>query len=357
VNLELSFKEQERIDVAVGLYRTKDVTFGSYLHEWSASKGKDKKPPEQVNYWNANLSNEIEVETDLYLQHLLVENKDNNNFTLPCLNYGSNGFAKHGVTVLFGGDHGDNHCPISCKLNLSPPEERKRRQELGYQFPVVCFASVACSKDAYDLMDATVMPQVKDQLFILRWSSLVTVYHKLRMRECFRSCMVPASINKFIIGFITKTDDYGNKFVSTTFAHGKAQQLTFGYIDLLDSMFMDVHQHDLAAQITIGCFNELFLGDLAFLAMLIGMNNSSGSHCLMCLRTRSEFNCNHNQCTKRTRETLEHALEQYILKHSDGKKGPPERKGLQTSTELTAKGCGRSIPRGLLFPSCTAPWD
>jgi hypothetical protein len=193
VNLELSFKEQDRIDIAVGLYRTREVTYGSYLHEWASSKGKEKKPPEQVHYWNGNLASEIEAEIDLYLQHLFLQNKEDS-YTLPCLDYDSNGFNKKGLTILFGGDHGDGHCPISCKLNLSSPEERKQRQELGYQCPVICFASVECSKDSYDLMDKTVMPRVKAQLLELQHKSLVTVFHRKNYRTCFRSYMVPSCI-------------------------------------------------------------------------------------------------------------------------------------------------------------------
>jgi hypothetical protein len=107
VNLQLSFKEQEGIDLAVVLHRTKEATFGSYLHEWASSKGKEKKPPEQVHYWNAKLSNEIEVETDLYLQHLFLQNKDNALFTFPCLDYDTNGFDRKVIAILVGGDHGN----------------------------------------------------------------------------------------------------------------------------------------------------------------------------------------------------------------------------------------------------------
>jgi hypothetical protein len=45
------------------------------LHEWASSKGKEKKPPEQIDYWNAKLSSETEAETDWYP------------FTLPCLDF------------------------------------------------------------------------------------------------------------------------------------------------------------------------------------------------------------------------------------------------------------------------------
>ena len=45
----MSAKEQHRIDVEVGMSQTnKQVVFGSYLHEWSVAKLKEKKLPEKV---------------------------------------------------------------------------------------------------------------------------------------------------------------------------------------------------------------------------------------------------------------------------------------------------------------------
>ena len=41
VNLQLLLEDRQRIDVDVGLNRTKDAIFGSYyLHEWVANKRK-----------------------------------------------------------------------------------------------------------------------------------------------------------------------------------------------------------------------------------------------------------------------------------------------------------------------------
>jgi hypothetical protein len=51
---------------------------------------------------------------------------------IPVLDYVGDGFVNPGVTVLFGGDHGDKHCPISCKINLSPPSIRKEKKQLSY---------------------------------------------------------------------------------------------------------------------------------------------------------------------------------------------------------------------------------
>lgn len=48
--------------------------------------------------------------------------------------------------------------------------------------------------------------------------------------------------------------------------------------------------------------------------MLIGMNNSSGAYCLMCMSRRSQFNCDHNTAlTLRTKEKLANCLEEYLV--------------------------------------------
>ena len=42
VNIGMATKEIERIDMQVGLYRTKLALFGSYIHEWSKTKIKQR---------------------------------------------------------------------------------------------------------------------------------------------------------------------------------------------------------------------------------------------------------------------------------------------------------------------------
>jgi hypothetical protein len=164
VNIGMATKEIERIDMQVGLHRTKLALFGSYIHGWLKTKGKEKKAPEQVCFGNSKLAHEIVAEVDLYIRHLFLLDTNNELNAIPLLDYVADGFDRPGVTVLFGGDHGDRHCPISCKINLSLPAVQKEKRQLSYQCPVVVFASVECSADAYSLMDSTVMPMVKQQL-------------------------------------------------------------------------------------------------------------------------------------------------------------------------------------------------
>jgi hypothetical protein len=358
VNLQLSLEEQEWTGVTVGLYRTKEVTVGTYLHEWSTSKGKEKKPPEQVHYWNANLMNEIEVETNLYLQHLFEKNKENVAFNMPCLDYDSNGFNKKGVTVLFGGDHGDQHCPISFKINLSTPEERKegeKRTQLSMSCSVLCKHSMFKGRLRFD------------GLYHCNANNQTTTTRTGRKSACH---YVPPKEQEPLLLFLhgpflnhsyhysfptIRTDATdGEDIVSMTFAHGTTGQPQFGALDLVDDLFQGVPDFELCVNITISSFNELFIGDLALLAMLIGMNNSSGSHCLMCIRKGTNFNCNHNhQLTKRTKATLEYALEQFMLKANN-----PTHKGpANAPMASTLKDCGISTHKGLWSPYCIlVPW-
>jgi hypothetical protein len=50
VNMSMSTKEILRIDQQVGLYQTREAVFDSHIHEWALTKGKEKKPPEQVHF-------------------------------------------------------------------------------------------------------------------------------------------------------------------------------------------------------------------------------------------------------------------------------------------------------------------
>jgi hypothetical protein len=101
---------------------------------------------------------------------------------------------------------------------------------------------------------------------------------------------VPSSIRAGTIGFIeSRTEGSDKEILRMTFSHGTAA--TFGSIDIDDPVFLGVQFFELEAKVVNNEFNKLFIGNLAFLAMLIGMNHSAGDHCLMCALKGSEFNC------------------------------------------------------------------
>lgn len=193
------------------------------------------------------------------------------------------------------------------------------------------------SKDAYDLMNNTVMPMVKDQLLKLEESSVITVYHRTKSTEIFRSYTVPSTILPATIAFLQQplpqgnnNNVVGNSQIMMTYAFGKEGEVPiFGSIVIDDPVFIGIHYFELGATVVISQFNALFIGDLAFLAMLIGMNNSSGAHCLMCMSGRSNFNCEHNSLTMRTKESLVQCLEEYMLAQTHPtRKAPPNVKGV-----------------------------
>jgi hypothetical protein len=147
--------------------------------------------------------------------------------------------------------------------------------------------------------------------------------------------LVPSSTRPQTIAFLQKTNDDQSASSSMTFAFGDTgTEPQFGSVVLDDPVFADVPFFELGAKVVISSFNELFIGDLAFLAMLIGMNNSSGAHCLMCLSKGADFNCPHadTMAQLRTKASLVECLEKYMLLWSDpSKKGPPNYKGVNCS--------------------------
>jgi hypothetical protein len=195
---------------------------------------------------------------------------------------------------------------------------------------MIQFASVQCSKDAYELMNNTVMPMVKQQLIERKQSSIVTVYHTKNPIKAFRSYTVPSSIRPTTVAFLQETTTGSDKVIIMTFAYGDTpRQEIFGSIRIDDPVLRHVPFFELGAKVVISTFNELFIGDLAFLAMLIGMNNSSGAHCLICMLKKSQFNCEHTQLTPRTKESLAECLEEYmVLVNHPTKKAPPNYNGV-----------------------------
>jgi hypothetical protein len=85
--------------------------------------------------------------------------------------------------------------------------------------------------------------------------------------------------------------------------------------------------------------------------MLIGMNKSSGAHCLMCMFKGSEFNCpQHTILPARTKEALVECLEQYMLLSSHPtRKAPPNYKG------VNGPGLWNINPQRIIIPILHCP--
>lgn len=212
---------------------------------------------------------------------------------------------KPGIVVLFGGDHGKGSCPCCIKLNLTSPQERKARNELNYGCPTLQIASIDCSKDSYELLSKTVMPKIKSQLMQLQHSAAFVVYsygHPGKYRKAFilPKLLSPADISMtnevlcFNLGGQIKTMELRVHF-DTEF-------------DVDEDFSFD----DLRVIRVMSNFNDLHIGDLAFLAMVIGMNNSAGAHCVHCKKSKSQFNCNHmHPNNMRTKASLSECLNEF----------------------------------------------
>jgi hypothetical protein len=113
-----------------------------------------------------------------------------------------------------------------------------------------------------------------------------------------------------------------------TFAYGNQQQPSFGFVVIEDERFGSIPFYELQARMVVSNFNELFIGDLAFLAMLVGMNNSAGQHCLLCMHRAKDFNCPHTSLVPRTKAKLEECLAEYMTLSATQRKPPPNYRGV-----------------------------
>jgi len=274
VDLKLSAKQLKEIDATVGIQETEpSVVFGSHAFEWatSSAKGKDKRAPELCEHWNADVLKEIASEIDLHLQCLFdIEQQ----VTVPTIDYIAPGFVDKGVVILFGGDHGDKSCPISAKINFMSPEERKKQNTINLQCPTIQIASVDCSKDAFELLQNTVMPRIREQLIRLQGSVAVVAFDVKEPTKRFKALLVPRSIDLPNVQF----NDMVMGDTRALSMHCPCNHSLHGNtVDL--STFFDNNTlvADLRITICISNFHGLCVDDLAFQAMLVGMTNSSGS--------------------------------------------------------------------------------
>jgi len=221
------------------------------------------------------------------------------------LDYNPPGFENSpGIVVLFGGDHGASAMPCHLKLNFASPQERKARGELNYNCPTIQIASIDCSKDSFELLSNTLMPTLKQQMTQLRNSSSFVIYSYKKPGKYRKTFLLPkdCSWHNMLFHDNQMSFQVGDNINVQTIA------LT-GYFDFEAE---DLALTDLRASKIITNFNDLYVGDLAFLAMAIGMNNSAGAHCIQCLRKAADFNCDqiHPQDV-RTKASLTECLNEF----------------------------------------------
>ena len=307
--LKHSKKEIERIDADVGLHKSMPVPLCSNCTlEWSTTSGKgvEKKPPEQCSFWNCDILLEVAAEIDLLLLELFLEEPDLK--TIPLLDYPAPGFDVAGIVALFGGDHGAGSCPCHLKINFSSPQVRKERGELNCRCPTVQIASIQCSKDSFESLSHTVMPKTKQQLIELRNSCACVVCSVKSPGKCRKAFLLPKNCDRQNMLINDKTLCYQTGIHQRT-------------IDLRTHFAAeDVASEDLRVSTIVSNFHDLCVGDLAFLAMVIGVNNSAGHCCVHCQKGSKGFNCDQTQPQHmRTKASLANCLNKHNARRMTNK--------------------------------------
>jgi len=328
VDLKLSKKEVERIDRSVGLNElTPRATYNQFTLEWCTTKGtnREKKPPEDCHYWNSDLLVEVASEIDLFLFSMFLDKPGM--MTVPPIDYCAPGFTdKPGIVVLFGGDHGKGACPCCVKLNLTSPQERKERNDLNYGCPIIQVASIDCSKDSYELLGNTVMPTIKAQLIQLQHSAAFLVCSAKEPDKYRKAFLLPKTLTPAEFSILNDALSFN------VGGQVRTIDLTPHFDTVLDE---DFSFQDLRVMKVVSNFNDLCIGDLAFLAMVIGMNNSAGAHCVHCVKGRSNFCCDpiHPQ-DMRTKASLRQSLNEYnrlrFKRNGEEKKNYPNYQGVNS---------------------------
>jgi hypothetical protein len=332
VELCLSKKVLVEIDREVSIHTDDPPCFGSYTHEWATSgnnKGKEKKPPKKIDYWSTRLASQVLAEIELFIRHYFLANADVTD--IPSLDYEQPGCVGGGLVVLFGGDHGDKACPISVKLNLQSPKVRKELRQLNEQCPTLPIASINCSKDTYEILQRTVMPQVRIDINELRGSSVVAVYDTTSPRDRFKCCAVPKTVMLETL-FVMQQPNKNNSIVLKYHYRnifGESEERTIN----LDSDF-EVSAHQLNVKLVVTNFHDFYVGDLAFLAMLLGMVRSEHQQCILCTTRATDFNLPDSNIIvawKRTVHSLQSCLRLYqidLANATNRKQKPANHKGV-----------------------------
>ena len=224
---------------------------------------------------------EVAAEIDLLFHSMSLEEVVNTAVPYPTLDCNAPGFEEPGIAVLFGGDHGAGACPCSMKLNFSSPQEQKRRGELNWRCPTIQIASTDCSKDTFKSLVNTIMPRVKAQMTDLRNCAAFALCSTRQPKKHKKVFLLPRGLNE------REVNVQNGALACTVIGH----QRTINVGVCFDTEADDFSCQHLMLVKVISKFHDLYVGDLVFLCVAVGMNNSDGAHCLHCKKKAHQFNC------------------------------------------------------------------
>jgi hypothetical protein len=264
VQLEMPDKEVDRLNREVGNITSNDPVCKSSVYNHPEG---DK---ESCNYCIVPIEKEICLEVQKYLQSIgTIRNLDYDHPDQEIVG------GSPGITVLFGGDHGDGKFRFHAKPHLSSPHERKKRGDLSFGCPLTPMCNLECRKDTHGLLESTVMPAISNGIKELLKSACIVIHNPRRGTDFCKAILVSADINKIKLG-----------------PNGKSFQYT-EIMSLNEWKVIPIPEElwgpDATATKVISCFHDLYVGDLAFFAVILGMPGQSSGRCLSCNLTSINF--------------------------------------------------------------------
>jgi hypothetical protein len=277
---------------------------------------------EPCPYWNANIEEDICSEIEMYYLSCFLEhkNEDDRAFVPQAMNYHPNGLTGEGINYLIGGDHGDGKFRMFMRFHFTSPATRKEKRDMSLSCPQIQISYIDCKKDRYELLKNTVMPEANRIYKKLKQSSILLAYDR-RNPTFQKAFIVPSDIQQNSIRFdMTGTLNYmADEWHSVILPETRKPA-----VEQLANMEFKV---------VVKSFQGFLIGDLAFLATVLGLNNSDGYHCVLCEQNGRSFNCSDEQVNNslRTSKSNHELLEKFLSRRN---KSDKNAKGVNSPTLL-----------------------
>jgi hypothetical protein len=268
VLLELSHKVIDKIDQEVGIRTETDPIFGEYEH-FEVSK-----EPQVCQFFNTRLDEDICCVIEGHLFKLILSPSDGAAVSeILSLDYCAPSNEK-GITILLGGDHGDRYFPFHAKIHLTSPMERKKRRNLSYECPIVQITCCECAKDKYIVLNETVMPRLESNIAKVQASCAIILYDGTDIKAPRKVYLVPKGIN---VNTVTLLDgglgdgDGGGGGIQFHVTR-QSEPVTIPFLGR--SPITRVKRWNLRVKKIVSNFYDFYIGDIAFLATILGMEGS-----------------------------------------------------------------------------------
>ncbi len=193
--------------------------------------------------------------------------------------------------------------------------ERKKRRDLSYECPIVQIACCKCAKDKYIVLKETVMPRLESDIAKVQASCAIVLYNGTDIKGPRKVYLVPKGINANTVTFLDGGLGDGGGGGIQFHVTGQSDPVTIPFLGR--SPITRVKRWNLQVKKIVSNFYNFYIGTIAFLATILGMEGSKAYYCLLCAAGAIlGFNCEWAVCVakKRMTENMEVALLQYLQK-------------------------------------------